>query len=135
MTSTALTPAVTIHLVFAVGALLLGPFALALRKGSRWHRAAGYGWVTLMVGAALSSLFVRSHALPNLGGYSVIHLITLATLGGLGLGIWHIVQGRVARHRRVMRMTYLSLLVAGAFAMAPHRFLGGLLWNQALGLV
>jgi uncharacterized membrane protein len=134
MPTTDLTPAVTIHLVFALGALLLGPFALLLRKGTRWHRGAGYGWVTLMVGTALSSLFVRSFALPNVAGYSLIHLITLAALGGLGLGVWHIVQGRVERHRRAMRLTYLSLLVAGAFAMAPHRTLGALFWQQALGL-
>ena len=41
-----LSPFVVVHIWFAAGALLLGPFALSARKGSRLHRAMGYGWAT-----------------------------------------------------------------------------------------
>ena len=127
-------PAVIVHLVVAVGALIVGPVALWLRKGSRWHRAVGYGWITLMAAAALSSAFIRDFKLPNFFGYTVIHSLTVATFLGIGLGIWHISRRNVQRHRRVMQMTYGAALLAGAFALLPERYLGGLLWHHALGL-
>ena len=127
-------PAVIVHLVVAVGALIVGPIALWLRKGSRWHRAVGYGWITLMAAAALSSAFIRDFKLPNVFGYTAIHLLTVATFLGIGLGIWHISRRNVLRHRRVMQLTYGAALLAGAFALLPERYLGGLLWHHALGL-
>lgn len=128
-------PAVIVHLVVAVGALIVGPVALWLRKGSRYHRAVGYGWITLMVAAALSSAFIRDFTLPNVFGYTAIHLLTIATFLGVGLGIWHITRRNVVRHKRVMQLTYGAALLAGAFALLPQRYLGGLLWHHALGLM
>lgn len=127
-------PAVIVHLVVAVGALIVGPVALWLRKGSRWHRAVGYGWITLMLAAALSSVFIRDFRLPNVFGYTAIHLLAVATFIGIGLGIRHIARRNVVRHRRVMQFTYGAALLAGAFALMPDRYLGGLLWHHALGL-
>lgn len=124
----ALAPAVLVHLVFALGALALAPFALAARKGSRLHRSAGHAWVTLMLGTALSSLFIRDFNLPNVGGYTPIHLLTLATFAGIGRGLWLVSRRNIAGHRLAMQMTCAGGLVAGAFALAPNRFLGGLLW-------
>lgn len=129
------SPAVIVHLVFAVAALLLGPLALWLRKGSRAHRASGYAWVTLMAGAALTSAFIRDFQLPNLHGYTAIHSLTIATVVGIGLGIWHVAHRDVARHRRAMQLTYGSALLAGAFAFLPQRYLGSLLWHHTLGWV
>lgn len=122
---------VVIHLVFAVGALVLGPFALWARKGSRGHRAAGYAWVTLMLGAAISSLFVRNFGSPNIAGYTPIHLFTLSTFAGIGGGLWFIARGNVLHHKRFMQGTYIGgCVVAGLFALlSPDRYLGGLLWN------
>lgn len=121
---------VVIHLATALGALALGPVALLARKGSRGHRAAGYAWFTLMLGAAISSVFILDHRLPNWGGYTAIHLLTLGTFVGLGLGLRHIVNGRVRQHRRVMGITYGGLVTAGLFAFLPDRLMGG--WLQAL---
>ena len=127
-------PAVIVHLVVAVGALIVGPIALWLRKGSWWHRAVGYSWITLMAAAALSSTFIRDFKIPNVFGYTAIHSLTVATFLGIGLGIWHISRRNVLRHRRVMQLTYGAALLAGAFALLPERYLGGLLWHHALGL-
>jgi uncharacterized membrane protein len=128
-------PAVIVHLVVAVGALIVGPVALWLRKGSRWHRGVGYGWITLMVAAALSSAFIRDFKIPNVLGYTAIHSLTVATFIGIGLGVWHISRRNVLRHRRVMQLTYGAALLAGAFALLPERYLGGLLWHHTLGLI
>lgn len=128
-------PAVIVPLAVATGALVLGPVALWLRKTSRWHRGVGCGWVTLMTAAALSSVFIRDFRLPNLFGFTAIHLLTVATFVGLGLGLWHISRRNIPRHRRVMQITYGAAVVAGAFALPPERYLGGLFWHHTLGLV
>ncbi|MCW7539285.1 DUF2306 domain-containing protein [Aquabacterium sp. A7-Y] len=129
------SPIVLVHLCFALGALLLGPFALAARKGSRWHRAGGYAWVTLMLGAALSSLFIHNYVRPNWGGYTPIHLLVPAILLFLGFAVRAVVQGQVLRHRRLMLGTYISgCLVAGGFTLLPNRYLGQLVWHHWLGL-
>lgn len=126
--------AVQWHLPLALGALLLGPWALWSRKGSTLHRSAGRVWVLLMLGAALSSLFIRSVALPNLAGFSPIHLLSVATLVNLPLGVRAAMQGRIQVHRKTMRGLYIGgCLVAGAFTLMPGRYLGQLLWGQALG--
>jgi uncharacterized membrane protein len=132
----ALSPVVAIHLGAALAALLLGPFALLATKGSRLHRAAGYGWVTLMFAAALSSVFIRRFNGLQLYGFTPIHILTAATLVGLAVGIAAIVQRRVRRHRTAMWSLYLGgCVTAGAFALLPGRFLGNLVWRDALGWV
>ena len=131
-----LTPVITVHMSLAIGALALGPVALGLRKGSPGHRGVGYAWVALMVGAALSSLFIRDHRLPNLAGYTPIHLFPVISLVGIGYGIAQVVRHNIAAHRATMLRVYLGGCVgAGLFALLPSRYLGGLLWHNALGLV
>lgn len=130
-----LAPAVLVHLFLAGGALVVGPFALWLRKGSRGHRGVGYAWVTLMAGAALSSAFIRDFRLPNLFGYTPIHLLTIVTLFGLAIGVWYIAHRRIGDHRRAMQITYTAAVIAGVFALLPSRYLGGLLWHHTLGWI
>ena len=131
-----LSPAIVVHLTLAATALLLGPVALALRKGSRGHRAIGYAWVTLMVGAALSSVFIRDFRMPNLAGFTPIHILTVVTLAGVDSAIFAIARRNVGAHRRGMWQAYLGGCIgAGAFALMPGRYLGDLLWHHTLGLV
>ena len=82
-----LTPLIAIHMSAAIGAVLIGPVALWARKGRaqrpRLHRAFGYAWVTLMIVTALSAIFIRDFALPNLAGYTPIHLLVPVTVLGL----------------------------------------------------
>lgn len=86
--------------------------------------------------AALSSLFIRDFRLPNLAGYTPIHLLTLATFIGTGAGLYLIVVRRnISAHRQTMLRTYLGgCVLAGAFTLLPGRYLGDLLWHHALGL-
>ena len=125
-----LPPAVVIHLVSAVAALVLGPLALLARKGSRPHRGLGYAWVTMMAMAALSSLFIRGGQLPNLAGFSPLHLLTLITLFGLYGGLRYAMRRELGAHRWVMVSTYVGgCVVAGGFALLPDRTLGQLVWG------
>jgi uncharacterized membrane protein len=130
-----LAPAIVIHIVFAAGALALGPLALAARAGTRLHRGVGYAWVTLMIGAALSSLFIRDFRLPNVAGYTPIHILTAVSLGGVAVALLHIARGRIRAHRRAMWLTYGGAVLAGLFALLPGRYFGDLVWRDGVRAV
>jgi uncharacterized membrane protein len=134
-----LTPLIAIHMAAALGAVATGPVALWARKGReqrpRLHRAFGYAWVTLMVVTAVSAIFIRDFGLPNLAGYTPIHLLIPVTLFGLFGAFWFLARGIVAGPRKTMQNLYIgACLVAGIFTLLPGRYLGSLLWGQ-LGLL
>lgn len=130
-----LTPLISVHMSFALTAVAIGPLALWTRLGSqvrpRWHRAFGYAWVTCMLGAALSALFIRDFRLPNIAGYTPIHLLIPVTLVSLWCAFAYLAQGNLRGHRRTMEATYLlACIVTGLFTLLPQRYLGQLLWGS-----
>jgi uncharacterized membrane protein len=133
-----LTPTIAIHTTAALGALAIGPIALWARKGRTTrptlHRAFGYAWVTLMLLTAFSALLIRDFDLPNLAGYTPIHLLVPYTLFGIFAAFWHLQQRNIAKHRQTMQQLYLGACVgAGLFTLLPGRLLGRLVWGQWLG--
>ena len=135
-----MSPVIAVHLTAAMSALVLGPVVLWTRRASqhrpRLHRALGYAWVTLMVLAAVSALWIRDFKLPNLGGYTAIHLLVPGTFAGLALAFWRLSRRNIPGHRRAMQITYVAgCLVAGSFALLPSRYLGQLIWGQWFGLL
>jgi len=78
-----LTPLIAVHMTAALCAIAIGPVALWARKGRtqrpKLHRAFGYAWVTVMIVAATSAIFIRDYGLPNMAGYTPIHLLALLT--------------------------------------------------------
>ncbi len=134
-----LTPLIAIHMSAAIAATVIGPFALWARLGRqqhpRLHRAFGYAWVTLMVVTAASAMFIRDFRLPNLAGFTPIHLLVPVTALGLVGAFWLLARGNVNGHRKTMVGLYLgACLVAGAFTLLPGRYLGDLVRGQWLGL-
>ncbi|MES2944912.1 MAG: DUF2306 domain-containing protein [Pseudomonadota bacterium] len=130
-----LTPLIAIHMSAAIAAIAIGPLALWARKGSqqrpRLHRAFGYAWVTLMLVTAVSAIFIRDFRLPNIAGYTPIHLLIPLTLFGLFGAFVALARGQIARHKKIMTGTYIgACLVAGAFTLQPDRYLGQLLWSN-----
>lgn len=131
----ALPPMVIFHLIAAGMAVAVGPLALASRKGSTLHRGAGKVWLLLMAVTAFSALFIRESGLPDLFGFTPIHLLIISTVWGLTTGMLAARRGDIAAHRRSMRITYFSAcIVAGAFTLLPGRYLGDLLWHHLLGM-
>ncbi len=133
------TPLITLHMSAALAGTAVCAVALwARRTGGacpRLHRAAGYAWVLLMLVTAISALFIRDFRLPNLAGYTPIHLLVPLLFAGLLVAFGRLARRDIAGHRRAMRMTYVgACLVAGAFTLLPNRYLGGLLWHGLLGL-
>ncbi|MBO9679498.1 MAG: DUF2306 domain-containing protein [Acidovorax sp.] len=130
-----ITPAIAIHASAALAATVLGPVALwARRRGAqrpRLHRAAGYAWVTLMVLAAISALFIQGSQGPRWAGFGPIHLLIPVTLGMLFLAFRHLLRGNIAGHRQMMQRLYLgACVVAGFFTLLPSRLLGHWLGTQ-----
>ena len=135
-----LTPVIAVHMTAALGALAIGPVALWARKGAtrrpRLHRAFGYAWVTLMLLTAVSALFIRDFQLPNLAGYSPIHLFVPYVLMGLFFAFRHLAHKNFTGHRQQMQGLYYGACIgAGAFTLLPGRYLGQLVWGQWLGLL
>ena len=135
-----MTPVIAVHLTAALAALALGPVALWARRTGKarpaLHRFAGYVFVLLMLAAAISALFIRDFRLPNLAGYTPIHLLPLLTFVAVGGGLWWVAHGRISAHRRAMRGAYFGGCIgAGVFTLLPGRYLGDLLWHHALGLI
>ncbi len=134
------SPIVAIHVASALSATAIGPFALWARRGRtqhpRLHRAFGYAWVTLMVMAAVSALFIHGDDLPNIHGFSPIHLLVPALFAALFWAFRYLARKDISGHRRVMQITYVAgCIVAGGFTLLPSRFLGDLVLRQWLGVV
>jgi uncharacterized membrane protein len=139
MAITPFTPLIAVHTIAALLAIATGPVALWARKGRvqrpRLHRAFGYAWVTLMLLAATSAIFIRGGPGPRLAGFGLIHLLILLTYGKLFLSFWKLAHGDIAGHRKTMQRLYLGACVAaGGFTLLPSRYLGHLVWSN-LGLI
>jgi uncharacterized membrane protein len=146
---TTLSPVVAVHLSAALLALAIGPVVLWSRRGQGrvasgrpggpWpalHRALGRVWVLAMVMAATTAVFISSPNLPNIAGFSAIHLLVPVTLGTLGYAFFTLRRGRIGAHRAALVSLYIgACVVAGAFTLLPGRFLGQLIWGQWLGWI
>jgi uncharacterized membrane protein len=135
-----MNPVIAVHMTAALGAVATGPVALWARKGAvqrpRLHRAFGYAWVTLMVLAAVSSIFIRDYGLPNIAGYTPIHLLVPYTLFSITMAFVYLARRDLSGHRKTMQWLYIgSCMIAGAFTLLPNRYLGQLIWGQWLGWV
>jgi uncharacterized membrane protein len=135
-----LTPVIAIHMTAALGAIVTGPVALWARQGRqqhpRLHRAFGHAFVTLMVVTAISALFIRDFRLPNIAGYTPIHVLVPISLLSLVGSFVKLARGDIAGHRSIMRKLYFgACLVAGAFTLLPGRYLGNLVWGRWFGLI
>jgi uncharacterized membrane protein len=134
-----LTPIIAIHVTAALLATVTGPVALwARRSGSprpKLHRAFGYAWVTLMIITGVSAFFIRGGQLPNINGFSPIHLLIPLVFFGLFGAFRYLAQGNIRAHRKLMLTVYVGgCLGAGTFALLPTRFLGNLVFVQWFGL-
>jgi uncharacterized membrane protein len=135
-----LTPIIAIHMSAAILATVIGPVVLWARMGrnkhARLHRAFGYAWVTLMLLAALSAVFIRDFRLPNIEGFTPIHLLIPFMLGSIFIAFKNLFKGNIQAHRKYMQGTYIgACLVAGGFTLIPGRYLGDLIWSKWLGVL
>lgn len=116
-----LSLATQLHILSALLAVVIGLVILARPKGRGLHKALGWTWVAAMALTAVSSLFMTG---LNGDAYSLIHLLSGWTIVALPAGVFAIRRRNVSAHRRTMLSMFLGgLLVAGAFAFLPGRFM------------
>lgn len=122
-----LSPAIKVHLFAALAALVLGAALMALRKGRRFHRLAGWAWVALVAVTAGSTLFITS---LTPGRWSLLHLLTGWVLIILPLAVIAARRHAVAQHRRrMMGLFYGGFAINLFVALIPGRTL----WAMFLG--
>ncbi|MEO0495757.1 MAG: DUF2306 domain-containing protein [Pseudomonadota bacterium] len=129
-----MTPAIWVHLLSIVPAIVIGGYVLYRRKGDARHKLLGRRWVALMLVAAISSFWVTEIR----DGFSPIHLLSAYTLFSVTAGVWVIRSGprtpRAMRlHRNFMQSLYATgILIAGGFTFLPNRLLGRLTFGETM---
>ncbi|HEY8615179.1 DUF2306 domain-containing protein [Phenylobacterium sp.] len=122
-----LSPAIKVHVLFAVAALVLGAVLMLVRKGRTFHRVAGWTWVAVVAVVAGSTLFITS---LNHGSWSVLHLFTGWTLITLPIAVIAARRHEIARHRgRMMGLFYGGFAINLFVAFIPGRAL----WQMFFG--
>ena len=111
--------AIKMHLLAAVGAVLLGAALMWVRKGRTFHRVAGWSWVGLVSLVAGSSIFITE---LNNGHWSLLHLFTGWTLIMLPLAVVAAKRRSLERHRQTMMgLFYGGFVINGFIALIPGR--------------
>ena len=120
---------VQVHIVAALLALILGPFALYRRRRDRTHKAIGYVWVTAMSVLAVGSFLIPSHFTPV--GIGPLHGFAVLTLWSLWAGVRAAIARDINRHQAILRSLYSNgLILAGAFTFLPGRTLNRMLFGE-----
>ncbi len=112
------------HLLAAILAASIGVANLVLVKGTLRHKVLGWIWIATMLVVTLSSFGIRD---LNDGNFSWLHGLTAWTLISMVVALVAIRLGKVRLHAISMMGTMAGLLIAGAFAFAPGRFISSLL--------
>jgi len=118
----AASPAVKIHLAFALVAFMLGAIQLWRPKGTPAHKALGRSWMVLMLVVAISSFWITG--LAGVGRFSVIHILSVVTILGVIGAVVAARAGRIRSHRNAVLGLYAGAIIgAGAGAFVPGRLL------------
>ncbi len=120
-----MSPILLTHVLAASVSVALGAWQLLATKRTVRHRLVGYMWMSAMAITALSSFFLRGHlGIEALGGYSLIHGLSLWVLFSIVMAIRSAMHHRIAAHRKWVTGSYVGLVIAGVAAMAvPGRVL------------
>jgi len=122
----------TLHLFTVCPCVLLGFFQLfIIKKSSSLHRINGSIYVILLAFSALISFFLPAQVGERLANhFGALHLLSIATLATLIYSLWSLKRGDIEAHRRSMSWLYFTgVIIAGAFTLAPGRFLNGVLFH------
>jgi uncharacterized membrane protein len=123
------SPAIQIHAVAAMSAFVLGLVQFSAPKGTLPHRTLGWIWVVLMAIVAVTSFFI--HEIKLWGPWSPIHLIAIAVLILLPLGVWRARHHLVNAHRKTMIGIFVGgLVIAGLFTFVPGRIMHALAFGN-----
>ena len=111
---------IQLHMIVAIGGVIVGGTAMLARKGTRRHKMFGRGFAVLALATALTSFFI--HEIRTWGPWSPIHLLSIFTVVMIWRGVVLIRARRIAAHQFHMQFVFLSgFVVATAFTLLPER--------------
>lgn len=118
------------HLLFAVPAILLGPFVLFRTTRDRLHKTLGYVWVSAMGGLAITGLFIEGD-FAVIGPFGPIHALSILALWGLAHGVYFARKGDVVGHQATMKSVWYGAIgVTGLLTFLPGRTLNRVLFGE-----
>ena len=104
------------HVATVVPAFLLAIWLLVFsRKGSRWHRALGAVFLTLMVTTAIITLFIHRRTPDSLVlGMSTTHLFVPFVMFATWRALDGALKGKIKQHQRwVLGLFFGALVING----------------------
>lgn len=124
-----LTPIISAHLFTVLPATLLGTYLMLSRKGTAIHRLLGKIYMALMLLTAAFSLFIPAAVGPQmLGHFGFIHILSFVVLFSVPRAYFAARNHNLVEHKLAMTGVYFGgVLIAGAFTLAPGRYLNQLL--------
>lgn len=113
------------HLATILPAFVIGTYMMFARKGDRFHRTLGKGYMVLMMTTAAITLFMPAAVGPRLlNHFGFIHLFSVLALTSVPSAYFAALRHDVKSHKYSMIGLYVGgLLIAGAFTLAPGRLL------------
>jgi len=112
-------PVIIWHTVLAFLALFLGALIWRLKKGTTAHKYAGRIFVALMLGVAVTAIFIREINAPHM---SLIHIFVPITFLGAAQAIYYIRKGNMRGHKKAVQGLYFgALIIPGLFTLLPGR--------------
>ena len=127
----ALTLTITSHLLTVTPAAMLRNFLMFHGKDTPSHRLFGSVYMALMLTTAVISLFIPAAVGPHfIAHFSAIHLLSLIVIYCVPNTYFAARAHNIRAHKAAMIGAYFGgILVAGAFTLAPGRFLNKLLFS------
>ncbi len=115
-------PAIQLHIITVIIALISTALILPMRKGTRIHRKVGWVWAASMVVTSITTFWINSFDFA--WGFSPIHIFSLVVLFNVPYAIISIRKGNVEAHKRAMIGTVVGALgIAGLFTFTPGRIM------------
>lgn len=120
-----------IHLITVTPCIFIGAYLLIIKKGTSKHRWIGKIYLSLMFFTATVSLFLPAHVGTQfLNHFGWVHLFSILTIYTVPTAILAIKKGNIKSHKRKMVLLYFgALIIAGAFTLAPGRYLHGVFFG------
>lgn len=109
----------TVHIVFAIAALILGAVVAVRPKGGRRHRAFGYFYAISLLSVNISALSVYEEAVV-MGPFHILAVISLVTLisGFIPAFLRCPESSWLNLHAYFMSWSYVGLVAAGVAQIA-----------------
>lgn len=104
----------TIHVVFAIGALIVGAVVAFQPKGCRKHRILGYFYTLFLFSVNVSALSVYEEAI-GMGPFHILAIVSLFTLisGFIPVFLRRPVSSWLELHAYFISWSYVGLVAAG----------------------